>query len=181
MNSMFSDETVNKSERRAFPQWRVELAYIAQDGVCARCGNTLELGFHRHHKDGNPANNSLENLELLCPECHRATLGEAYKRHREQEERALSYLNKLLDECFNGRLSGATVERLVDAITLSLKISRSLNKLDEGIESPPPTIALLKKLQETRILQETYLEGFKEGVKWMAERLKVVEQSAKNQ
>jgi hypothetical protein len=157
-------------ERRDFPKWKVELAYIAQDGVCTRCGNTLEHGFHRHHKDGNPLNNTLENLELLCPECHRATLGEAYKRHREQEERALNYLNKLLDECFNGRLSGATVERLVDAITLSLKISRSLSKLDTGIESPPPTIALLKKLQETRILQEYYLEGFKEGIKWLGEQ-----------
>jgi hypothetical protein len=165
-------------ERRDFPQWKVELAYFAQDGVCARCGNSLEHGFHRHHKDGNPANNSLDNLELLCPECHRATLGEAYRRHREQEEKALNYLNKLLDECLNGRLSGSTVERLLDAIILSLKISRSLNKLDEGIESPPPTIALLKKLQEARILQETYLEVFKEGVKWMAERLKGVEQSA---
>jgi len=158
------------SERRGFPQWRVELAYFAQDGVCARCGNTLEHGFHRHHKDGNPLNNTLDNLELLCPECHRATLGEAYKKHREQEERALNYLNKLLAECFNGRLSGATVERLMDAITLSLKISRSSNRLDEGIESPPPTIALLKKLQETRILQETYLEGFKDGIRWLSEQ-----------
>jgi len=56
----------------------------------------------------------------------------------------------------------------VDAITLSLKISRSLNKLDEGIESPPPTIALLKKLQETRMQQEAYLEGFRDGVNMLA-------------
>jgi len=27
-------------DRRGFPQWKVELAYIAQDGACVRCGNT---------------------------------------------------------------------------------------------------------------------------------------------
>jgi hypothetical protein len=55
--------------------------------------------------------------------------------------------------------------------TLSLNISSRPNKLDGGVGFPPPIIALLKKLQETRILQETYLEGFKEGVTRVAERL----------
>jgi hypothetical protein len=50
---------------------------------------------------------------------------------------------------------------------ISLKISRSLNKVDEGIESPPTSIALLKRMQETKILQEVYLEGFKDGVRWI--------------
>jgi len=66
-------------DRRSFPRWKVEQVYIAQDEVCVRCGNSLEYGLHRHHKDGNPANNSIDNLELLCPECYRATLGEAVK------------------------------------------------------------------------------------------------------
>jgi hypothetical protein len=56
---------------------------------------------------------------------------------------------------------------MIEAITLSLKISRNLNKIDEGIESPPASIALLKRMQETKILQEMYLEGFKDGVRWM--------------
>ena len=157
------------NERRDFPRWKVEQVYIAQDGVCAKCGNSLEHGFHRHHKDGNPANNSIENLELLCPECHRATLGEAVINHRRQEEKILNDLNRLIDECFAGKLSGAVVERLIEAMKMSLKISRSLNKVDEGIESPPASIALLKRMQETRILQEAYIEGFKDGVRWLSE------------
>jgi hypothetical protein len=159
-------ETLSK-ERRDFPRWKVEQVYIAQDGVCARCGNSLEHGFHRHHRDGNPLNNSIENLELLCPECHRATLGDALIEHRKQEEKVLNYLNKLIDECFAGRMSGAVVERMIEAITLSLKVSRNLNKIDEGIESPPASIVLLKRMQETRMLQEAYLEGFKDGVRWL--------------
>lgn len=41
---------------------------------CNRCGNTKWLGekipLELHHRDGNKENNSLENLELLCPNCH---------------------------------------------------------------------------------------------------------------
>jgi len=65
------------------------------------------------------------------------------------------------------KLSGATVERLIEAMKTSLKISRSLNKIDQGIESPPASIVLLKKMQETKMLQEAYLEGFRDGVRWM--------------
>ena len=156
------------NERKAFPTWKVEQVYIAQDGVCSKCSNSLEHGFHRHHKDGNHANNKIDNLELLCAECHRATLGDALAEHKKQEERALSSLNKLLDECFAGKISGAVVERMIEAITLSLKVSRSLNKIDGGIESPPASIALFKRMQETKVLQETYLEGFKDGVRWFS-------------
>lgn len=29
------------------------------------------VGFHVHHKDGDPTNNDLENLVALCPTCHK--------------------------------------------------------------------------------------------------------------
>lgn len=154
-------------ERKDFPKWKVEEVYIAQDGVCAKCGASLEHGFHRHHKDGNPANNSIDNLELLCPECHRVTLGDAINQHRKQEEKILNDLNRLIDECFSGKISGAIVERLIEAMKMALKISKNLNKIDQGIESPPASIELLKRLKETKILQETYLEGFKDGIRWI--------------
>ena len=41
---------------------------------CCCCGNTEWLGqpipLELHHIDGNKNNNSLENLELRCPNCH---------------------------------------------------------------------------------------------------------------
>ena len=81
----------------------------------------------------------------------------------------LRNLNRLIDEGFAERISEAVVERMIEAITLTLKISRNLNRLDEGIESPPASITLIKKLQETKILQEAYLEGFKDRVKWLTQ------------
>lgn len=49
--------------------------------VCCCCGLTEWLGqpipLELHHKDGNKDNNSLNNLELRCPNCHYFT--ETYK------------------------------------------------------------------------------------------------------
>jgi 5-methylcytosine-specific restriction endonuclease McrA len=36
--------------------------------VCERCGSDYRITIH--HKDGNPFNNQLENLEVLCWNCH---------------------------------------------------------------------------------------------------------------
>lgn len=44
---------------------------------CERCGNTHWLGetipLELHHKNGNHFDNNLDNLELLCPNCHAFT------------------------------------------------------------------------------------------------------------
>lgn len=41
---------------------------------CCKCGLTEWLGqpipLELHHKDGNKQNNNLNNLEILCPNCH---------------------------------------------------------------------------------------------------------------
>lgn len=44
---------------------------------CTNCGLTEWLGnpipLELEHKDGNPSNNRLDNLTLLCPNCHSLT------------------------------------------------------------------------------------------------------------
>lgn len=48
-----------------------------KENKCERCGLTEWLGkpitCQLHHIDGNSSNNSLENLQMLCPNCHSQT------------------------------------------------------------------------------------------------------------
>ena len=47
------------------------------DEVCSTCGredwNSKTIPLQLSHKNGNPNDNSLRNLELLCPNCHAQT------------------------------------------------------------------------------------------------------------
>ena len=51
---------------------------LVRDGLkqdcCEKCGVSdwlgVKLPLELHHKDGNHHNNQLENLEILCPNCH---------------------------------------------------------------------------------------------------------------
>lgn len=48
-----------------------------KDNRCERCDLTSwmnsEISLELHHKDGNNRNHTLDNLELLCPNCHSQT------------------------------------------------------------------------------------------------------------
>jgi len=37
---------------------------------CQSCHKQLRAVWHIHHRDGNPNNNRLSNLRVLCPTCH---------------------------------------------------------------------------------------------------------------
>ena len=55
-----------------------EFLLAEQNGKCASCGistvwNGKPLVFDLEHKDGDSENNTRENLELLCPNCHSQT------------------------------------------------------------------------------------------------------------
>ncbi len=60
--------------------WRLKNRLVtegAKEPRCERCGSTEWLGepipLELHHRDGDRTNNSLENIELLCPNCHAQT------------------------------------------------------------------------------------------------------------
>ena len=58
---------------------------LIRDGIkenkCELCGVSIwlnvDLPLELHHKDGNHYNNSLENLQILCPNCHSIQPGNA--------------------------------------------------------------------------------------------------------
>jgi len=53
---------------------------------CKICGisewNQNKISCELHHKDGNKYNHSLDNLQILCPNCHSQTDNFRYKRGR---------------------------------------------------------------------------------------------------
>ena len=83
------------------PSYRLKIKLI-RDGLkedkCEVCGNTEWLGkklpLELHHIDGNHFNNTLDNLQILCPNCH-SVLGDNsgaavgnYKQYAEVTEQA---------------------------------------------------------------------------------------------
>jgi len=43
-----------------------------QNWICGRCQEKMdEMGFDIHHKDKDPSNNDIANLEAFCVPCHR--------------------------------------------------------------------------------------------------------------
>lgn len=56
-----------------------------KERVCEVCGNREWLGepipLELHHKDGDRKKNELDNLQLLCPNCHSLTDNYGWKKH----------------------------------------------------------------------------------------------------
>ena len=61
--------------------------------VWEKAHGKIPKGAHIHHKDGNPANNSLENLECLTPKAHAQT----HPFEGESLERQLAHLDRIRD------------------------------------------------------------------------------------
>ena len=58
-----------KSYTNGYSVYR-KIAFESKRKQCERCGNDNEIVLCVHHKDRNRENNSIDNLEVLCYNCH---------------------------------------------------------------------------------------------------------------
>ena len=74
-----------------------------KENRCELCGLTdwqgKEISLTLHHKDGNNCNNSLDNLQILCPNCHSQTDTFAGRNLR-KNDCISDKSDKKSDECF---------------------------------------------------------------------------------
>jgi len=56
--------------RKWWSEVEKEQVRIRQDGKCAKCQKPPPARWEYHHMDGDTSNNSLDNCEGLCPNCH---------------------------------------------------------------------------------------------------------------
>lgn len=147
------------SKRRDFKEWAIELVYRKQEGACIKCGKPLGSRFERHHKDGDPANNSVENLELHCASCHG---GEKYKTLIKKKKGALKDVEGAIQLSLSGKLSGAAADKLLDAIKLGLSLSEQIYGGD--LDKIPVAIRMENYLVSSGLLLKEYERGFREGM-----------------
>jgi hypothetical protein len=172
-----------QDDRKDFKKWIVDLVFDAQQGLCSRCGTSIEVEpFQIHHKDSDHSNNELSNCELLCIKCHHKTFPEdAFEKHKSQETLVLTQLNQVIQQATDpaSKMSGATLEKLIEGLTLSLKVSRNASGVDYGMMRTPTSIRLERGFAETQAQGNSYIEGYLDAVKATVSKIATSQQGEK--
>lgn len=150
---------MTQNTRKDFEPWKIEVVYRLQDGCCAKCGATLQNGFHRDHKDGDHTNNSVDNLRLFCSKCHG---GEQYETLQKQKKVHLEELKGIVAMGQGEKASGTVIDKLVEAIKLALALERQVYGAD--IEYPPAGVKIETDQTIFEFGLKQYEEGFKKGL-----------------
>jgi transposase-like protein len=116
-----------------------------KENKCEMCGitewNGKEITLQTHHIDGNPKNHKLENLMIVCPNCHSQTESYSGKGQKRKRKSIIS------DHIF------------IDALNNSYSITEALNKI--GISSDS---AINYKKAESFLKKSTAILLIKEPV-----------------
>ncbi|WP_291060664.1 MULTISPECIES: HNH endonuclease signature motif containing protein [unclassified Empedobacter] len=68
--SLFKKKNNNSKPRKNIPAKTRSILQKEINSKCPICNNEDVEHFHVHHIDENPTNNNIDNLLMLCPNCH---------------------------------------------------------------------------------------------------------------
>lgn len=145
-----------KDKRKNFPTKVIEEVFEEQGRQCAECDKSLFYGYHAHHRDGDNTNIQKENCQLLCPGCHG---GKMYSTLQEQKKAVITDLDKLITTGIENKASGATIEKLLDAIKLKLSLQRQV------MDDPPLEVPSGVKAETYITVMEHSLKEYEKGLK----------------
>ena len=62
---------INRPKENVVSERALKIRLLKDRGrICERCGYNKPEILQIHHKDRNRSNNNIDNLELICPNCH---------------------------------------------------------------------------------------------------------------
>lgn len=87
---------------RKISSWKLKNRLLEEhlkENVCEICGisewNGKPISCQLHHKDGDNTNNSLDNLQMLCPNCHSQTDNFAGRKNRKHSARRRKHISNI--------------------------------------------------------------------------------------
>lgn len=109
-NLFLESLTEHKSKNLSVIKKRL-IYFNLKEHKCEICGNNIwndkEIPLELHHLDGNSYNNSLDNLQLVCPNCHAQTDNYRGKKNKKSKEKLEFYTDKYYSQkqinCFKKR------------------------------------------------------------------------------
>lgn len=148
---------------------------------CERCGRTEWEGesipLQLHHINGNRIDNRLENLQLLCPNCHTLTDNYCGKKLKKEFNKCLicgkeiSRHSKLCKDCFQKLFKKKKIEEVYEnnMIKIDKKILNEMVssfKKDSKCPTKDDLLSSFKELGSFRAVGKKYGVSDKAVVKW---------------
>jgi len=166
-------ETKKENTRVNFPKEIVDKTFEKQGGACANCGTPFGYGgFQVHHKDGDNSNIAEDNCQLLDERCHDA---KQFETLRLQKERAMKQTSDIIDSALQGKMAGAVIDKLLDAIKLELSLNQQINGTEHFDLPVSQKMAISEAVEQAK--QDAYIQGISDTLKAALPRL--VEQIVK--
>lgn len=139
-----------------FPKEIIDKTFEKQGGACANCGTAFGYGgFQAHHADGDNANASEDNCQLLCERCHDAKQWETLKL---QKEKALRQTGDIVEAALQGKMAGAVIDKLLDAIKLELSLNQQLNGVDHF------DLPVSQKMAVSEAVEQAKMDSYRQGI-----------------